>query len=360
MAITGQNSAIKNIQLSRFLTNIKNWVHSVLNPVEQHASAEIEIKAVASGQTPASTTFDTTTKKFMAFPVGGGNLCASDGTPLPGKVYTHAGKAYVWNGTDLIDVSKSTWGEVTGKPGRITKSELDTGTSTSERMAEPKAIADYVKGAISNKANKATTLSGYGITDAYTKSEVNAKLTSVYKPQGSSAFASLPTLDAAHEGFVYNVTDAFSTTASFAEGAGKAYPAGTNVVCIKIGSDYKWDALSGNVDLSGLANKTHTHAIADVTNLQSTLNGKASTSHNQASNTINAMTGYAKASSVAAISTSDSLNTAVGKLEKALDAKAASSHNHEISQVNGLQTALNGKQATITWATDADIDSLFT
>jgi hypothetical protein len=46
--------------------------------------------------------------------------------------------------------------------------------------------------------------------------------------------------------------------------------------------------------------------------------------HNQASNTITAMTGYSKASSVTAISTSDSLNTAIGKLEKALDSKGTS------------------------------------
>lgn len=43
--------------------------------------------------------------------------------------------------------------------------------------------------------------------------------------------------------------------------------------------------------------------------------------HNQASNTINVLTGYEKASSIAAISAEDSLNVALGKLEKALDDK---------------------------------------
>lgn len=49
------------------------------------------------------------------------------------------------------------------------------------------------------------------------------------------------------------------------------------------------------------------------------------TAHNQAANTINAMTGYSKPSSTSAISTSDTLNSAIGKLEKALDNKANSS-----------------------------------
>ena len=49
--------------------------------------------------------------------------------------------------------------------------------------------------------------------------------------------------------------------------------------------------------------------------------------HNQNSSTINAMTGYAKATATSAISTSDSLNTAIGKLERALDDKMAT-HTH--------------------------------
>lgn len=51
-------------------------------------------------------------------------------------------------------------------------------------------------------------------------------------------------------------------------------------------------------------------------------NTKAPLSHNQASNTINAMTDYAKASTSNAITTTDTLNQAIGKLEKGLDNKA--------------------------------------
>lgn len=47
----------------------------------------------------------------------------------------------------------------------------------------------------------------------------------------------------------------------------------------------------------------------------------APSAHNQASSTINALTGYAKADSVRAISEEDSLNVALGKLERALDDK---------------------------------------
>ena len=52
--------------------------------------------------------------------------------------------------------------------------------------------------------------------------------------------------------------------------------------------------------------------------------------HNQASNTINTLTGYTKPSVTSAISTSDSLNSALGKLEKALDSVGAITIDYEV------------------------------
>lgn len=92
----------------------------------------------------------------------------------------------------------------------------------------------------------------------YNKSEtdekINTALTSAYKAAGSVEFASLPTPAAGEEGKVYNISDAFQTNENFVEAAGQSYPAGTNVVCVETESDvYKWDAISGFVDLSGYA-----------------------------------------------------------------------------------------------------------
>lgn len=106
--------------------------------------------------------------------------------------------------------------------------------------------------------NKPTTISGYGITDAYTKTQVDNKvagaISSVYKPGGSVAFASFPALSSTNLGYVYNVTDDFTTTADFVEGAGNKHPAGTNVVIVDTGNSvYKYDVLAGFVDLSDYA-----------------------------------------------------------------------------------------------------------
>lgn len=105
-----------------------------------------------------------------------------------------------------------------------------------------------------SKADKATTLEGYGISDAYTKVETDSKISDVvtgaisgiYVVKGSVAFASLPT-ENVKEGYVYNVTDAFTTTENFLEGAGVSYPAGTNVVYTEGG---KWDCMAGTYDFS--------------------------------------------------------------------------------------------------------------
>ena len=116
-------------------------------------------------------------------------------------------------------------------------------------------LDDALAAVLAAKADKATTLGGYGITDAYTKDEINAKISAVYKPAGSVAFAALPALAEDVLGNVYNVTDAFTTTANFVEGAGNKYPKGTNVVVVKVGDAYKYDVLAGFVDLSGYVEK---------------------------------------------------------------------------------------------------------
>lgn len=80
------------------------------------------------------------------------------------------------------------------------------------------------------------------------KQAVDEAVSSVYKPAGSVAFSGLPTLSASYEGYVYNINEEFTTDANFVEDAGKTYPAGTNVVCIDVGSStYKWDVLAGYI-----------------------------------------------------------------------------------------------------------------
>ena len=89
-------------------------------------------------------------------------------------------------------------------------------------------------------------------TKLYVDTQIATQVSSVYKAKGSiTDISALPTPDKAHEGFVYNIENEFTTTDQFVEGAGKTYPAGTNVVIVNtIGTEYKYDVLAGMVDLS--------------------------------------------------------------------------------------------------------------
>ena len=79
--------------------------------------------------------------------------------------------------------------------------------------------------------------------------------------------------------------------------------------------------------------------------------------HNQASNTINALTGYSKPSSTSALSTSDSLNDALGKLEKALDGKQASGSYLTTTDTAADSNKLGGTAAA-NYALKTDIPSV--
>lgn len=79
-------------------------------------------------------------------------------------------------------------------------------------------------------------------------------LADVYKPQGSVTFANLPaTPNESNYGYVWNITNDFTTDSRFIEGAGKKYSAGTNVGVINQDGQYYYDILGNFVDLSNYA-----------------------------------------------------------------------------------------------------------
>lgn len=100
-------------------------------------------------------------------------------------------------------------------------------------------------------------------------------------PKGTRTFAQLaPSTDlaAGNLGFMWNISDGFTTTADFAEGAGHSIPAGANVYVANVGTAalpvYKYDIFQGMYDLSGYALKSEmsitdgTGADADKTTIQ--------------------------------------------------------------------------------------------
>ena len=90
-----------------------------------------------------------------------------------------------------------------------------------------------------------------------------SSLPSAIIPKGTKTFSQLvPSTDlaAANLGFMWNISDAFTTTSDFAEGSGHSIPAGANVYVANVGTaaepSYKYDIFAGMYDLSGYALKS--------------------------------------------------------------------------------------------------------
>ena len=143
-------------------------------------------------------------------------------------------------------------------------------STLNEQMTTVQGDITTINSTLADKANSA---------DVYTKQQtddkISAAISSVYKPAGSTTFAALPAPAANVLGNVYNVTDAFTTTDQFVEGVGKSYPAGTNVAVVLVGEEYKYDVLSGMVDLSNYSTTDEiAQTYATKTEVTTGLSGK--------------------------------------------------------------------------------------
>lgn len=151
---------------------------------------------------------------------------------------------------------------------------------------------------VGGKADKATTLAGYGITDAYTKAEIDGKLGGAMHYKGQKpTFAELPE-EGNQPGDVWDVQ---------ADGANYAWN-GTG-----------WDKLSGTVDLSAYATTEWvTQQLANKVNVEA---GKG-------------------------LSTNDYTTAEKQKLAN-IEAEAQVNVIEQI-EVNGVTASIAGKKATVT------------
>lgn len=148
-------------------------------------------------------------------------------TALEGKVDKVEGKVLSSNDYTTAEKEKlaglSNYNDTDIKASIATKAEADNVYTKEEVNTElgkkaDKTTVETLTTTVDGKADKATTISGYGITDAYTKTEVDAKVSSVYKYKGSVANeAALPTEDQVI-GDVYNLEDTGMNVAWTGEG----------------------------------------------------------------------------------------------------------------------------------------------
>lgn len=125
------------------------------------------------------------------------------------------------------------------------KAEIAT-EKAAEIVGKAEAVAasatkaeSYAVGGTGSREGEDTDNTAYYYRQAKSISESFA---GALRPMGTVAFASLPALTSVTAGDMYNISDEFTTTEDFKEGAGSVIPAGANIYKT---SDGKWDVLAG-------------------------------------------------------------------------------------------------------------------
>lgn len=162
---------------------------------------------------------------------------------------------------------------------RAAETKLGNDIATEKNRAQ--SAEQTISTNLQNEINRSTAATNAALalkadkSDTYTKAQVDAKLSGVYKVKRSSTFEALPK-DNNVVGDVYNITNAFNL-------GGKHYDAGTNVVWTEDG----WDALSGSFDTTAIEGSIQEVAdglaqeILDRTQADTTINNNVSSLSNR-------------------------------------------------------------------------------
>ncbi len=202
--------------------------------------------------------------------------------------------------------------------------------------------------AVGGTPGGATSASVSSIASSIASSMIDTRLTSVYTYKGSvENYSSLPG-SGQKVGDTYNVRNADDE---------HGIKAGDNVAWNGTG----WDDLSGQVDLTSYALKEdaatdHNHDNRYLKLAGGTLTGSLTAPSIAVTGSITEG-GTSLSSKYATKSHSHAMSDVTG-LQDALDGKAASSHTHGMSDVTGLQNALDGKASSTHTHAMSDVTGL--
>lgn len=161
------------------------------------------------------------------------------------------------------------------------------------------------------------------------------------QPHGTVAFADLPALSNVNAGWMYNVSDEFTTTDEFKEGAGNVIPAGANVYKT---SDGKWDVLAGTpvTGIKGAKEKSYRRGNVDLTAANI---GAVAIDGDTAENT----TAFSAASARENLKSGEKHNILFGKIVKwfaDLKTVAFSGNYNDLSNKPTIPTVVNNNTTT--------------
>lgn len=262
---TGKVSAIvkeasiqeKHLQ-PNYLADIK--VEVAKAQANQSAAAKSESNAKASETAAAASESNAAASatKAQSYAVGGTNSRTGEDTDNA-KYYSQQAEQSHLAAKNSADTASIKAGEATTSAN--TAQQYASNSAESANVANEKAnsAANSAIGATSsantaqqyasNAAISASTAQNYAVADTdsakyyYEQARrISESFSGALRPMGTVTFANLPALSVTTSGNMYNISDQFTTTSDFKEGAGNVIPAGANVYKTE---DGKWDVLAG-------------------------------------------------------------------------------------------------------------------
>ena len=161
---------------------------------------------------------------------------------------------YEFLDTDTVAFAIGTDGKVSAvvKEGSIEEKHLEPNYLAKIKVEAAKAEISRADAAASATKAESYAVGGTGSREGedsdnakyyYQQAkDVSEGLKGGLQPHGTVAFADLPALPDVNAGWMFNISDEFTTTDDFKEGSGNVIPAGANIYKT---SDGKWDVLAG-------------------------------------------------------------------------------------------------------------------
>lgn len=196
---------------------------------------------ITSADVPEGAAASTTTPKMD------GTAAAGSETAFARGDHVHPADTSKANASDLTSHTGNTTVHITAAERAAWNNKVD---KVSGKGLSTNDYTNDEKNKLAGKADKSTTLAGYGITDAYTKTQVDGLVSGALHYKGSKdTYADLPT-SGNSTGDVWNIVNADAT---------HGVKAGDNVAW----NGESWDVLSGTVDLSAYMLTSDMEAITN-------------------------------------------------------------------------------------------------
>lgn len=235
-----------NTEIQRLIQNYLDGMAESVSQAQESAQAAAEkANSASSSASQAQKSAELATSKAQESSTSASNARTSEGSASISArnaktsetnskaSETNAKKSETNASTSAANAKNS---ETNAKASATSASTSASNAKTSETKA--KASETNARTSETNSAKSESEAQKY----AEQVKEISESLSGALKPLGTISFADLPSTADTSSGDMYNITDQFTTTIDFKEGAGNIIPAGSNVY---LTTDRYWDVLAG-------------------------------------------------------------------------------------------------------------------